>query len=305
MVRLKRGKCTPDGTKQKPSDRGEYSLKTTIYTPDSSLRDLSQIPGKIVNDIKAARELAWQLALRDIRAQYRQSLLGFLWALFPALANTAIWLFIQNTGIVSVQDTALPYAVYVFSGTMLWSVFSDAVNAPIEQTVAAKPMLAKINFPREAIIISGIYQTGFNALIKVSILIVAIVVLGITPNWSIVFLPLVLLSLMFVGTAIGLALTPVGLLYSDISKALPLVMQFFMYLTPVVFTIPAGGLAKSVFLANPVTPLITVARDVLTGTPPELLGLFFLVNLYMLLVTGVMWVIYRAAMPILIERMSA
>jgi lipopolysaccharide transport system permease protein len=280
-------------------------LKTTIYTPDSSLRDLSQIPGKIVSDIKAARELAWQLALRDIRAQYRQTLLGFLWAVFPALANTAIWLFIQSAGIVSVQDTALPYAVYVFSGTILWSAFSDAVNAPIEKTVAAKPMLAKINFPHEAIIISGIYQTAFNTVIKAAILIVAAVLLGITPDWSIVFLPLALLSLIFAGTTIGLALTPVGLLYTDISKALPLVMQFFMYLTPVVFTIPADGLAKIVFLANPVTPLITVARDVLTGYPPELLGLFFSVNLYMLLVIGVMWVVYRAAMPILIERMSA
>ncbi len=280
-------------------------MKTTIYSPESSLRDLASIPRKIINDIKMARTLAWQLALRDVRAQYRQTMLGFVWVLLPALANTAIWLFIQSTGIVTVQATELPYAAYVFAGTILWSVLSDAVNAPIEQTNAAKPMLAKINFPHEAIILSGIYQIGFNATIKVFVLLVAVVMLGVVPGWSVLFFPLVLMSLIMAGTTVGLLLAPIGMLYTDISKGLPLVMQFFMYLTPVVFTVPAEGLARQVFLLNPATPLITVARDVLTGYPPEMLSAFFAVNLGVLLAIVVMWVIYRAAMPILIERMSA
>ena len=74
--------------------------------------------------------------------------------LYLPLANAAVWLFLNGSGIVTPGDTGLPYPVYVFAGTMLWSVFMDAANAPLQQTTAAKPMLAKINFPCEALILS-------------------------------------------------------------------------------------------------------------------------------------------------------
>ncbi|MGA7983066.1 MAG: ABC transporter permease, partial [Chromatiaceae bacterium] len=135
----------------------------TVYTPDSSLRNPSRMLRDMFRDLWNGRELAWQLAVRDIRAQYRQTALGLLWAFILPLANTAAWLFIQHAGIVKVKATSLPYPVYVFTGTMLWSIFMDAVNGPLQQTIAAKPMLAKINFQREALVVSGVYQTLFNA----------------------------------------------------------------------------------------------------------------------------------------------
>ena len=260
---------------------------------------------EMARDFLAGRELGWQLALRDIRAQYRQTALGLLWAFILPLANSAAWLFIQSSGIVTIQATNIPYPVYVFTGTILWAVFMDAVNSPLQQTNAAKPMLAKINFPREAIVLSGIYQTLFNAGIKVSVLLVALILLGVTPGWGLIFFPLAVLALILAGTALGLLITPIGLLYGDIGKGLPLLMQFLMYLTPVVFPMPASGWAATLFKINPITPLILTARDLLTGFTPEYLGAFMIVNAVMLLLLALMWVVYRAAMPILIERMSA
>ncbi len=87
-----------------------------------------------------------------------------------ALANTAVWLFLNASGIVRMGETVLPYPVYVFTGTMLWAIFMEAASAPLQQTTAAKPMLAKINFPREALIVSGNYQTLFNAGIKIALI---------------------------------------------------------------------------------------------------------------------------------------
>lgn len=259
----------------------------------------------MIKDLYAGRELAIQLAIRDIRAQYRQTLLGLVWAFILPLANTAAWLFIQQSGIVTIQSTTLPYPVYVFTGTILWAIFMDSVNAPLQQTTAAKPMLAKINFPREALILSGIYQTAFNAIIKIVVLLVALFFLGVNPGWQIIFFPLGVLSLMLAGTAFGLLITPVGMLYTDIGKGLPLLMQFFMYITPVVFPLPETGFAAKLFLINPISPLILTARDLLTGFTPEYIGAYLTVNLGMITLLSLMWVVYRAAMPILIERMSA
>jgi lipopolysaccharide transport system permease protein len=279
--------------------------EVTVYSPASSLRNPMKLLGEMAHDLWRGRELAWRLAVRDISAQYRQAALGVLWAFILPLANTATWLFLNSTGIVSVGETVLPYAVYVFTGTMLWAIFMDALNAPLQQTMAAKAMLAKINFPREALIVSGIYQALFNAAIKVVLLLAALVVMGVYPSWSWLLVPLGVLSLVLAGVALGLLITPVGMLYSDVGKALPLLMQFMMYLTPVVFPMPLGGLAEKVFQWNPLTPLILTSRDWLTGMQPDHIGYFLGVNAMLLVLLFLVWVVYRAAMPILIERMSA
>jgi lipopolysaccharide transport system permease protein len=277
----------------------------TIYTPDSFLTNPLKLAREMLHDLAASRELAWRLTVRDLSAQYRQTFLGFIWAVILPLANTLVWIFLSRSGVVNVSDTALPYPVYVFTGTMLWAILMDALNAPLQMVTASKSMLAKINFPREALVVAGIYQTLVNALIKVALLLVVLVAMGIHPGWSILLLPIGILSLILVGTVIGLALTPIGLLYTDVGKAIPLLMQFLMYLTPVVFAMPKEGLSATIFRLNPLTPLILATRDWLTGLTPEYLGYFVAVNVAAILLSLMFWVVFRLAMPILIERMGS
>lgn len=277
----------------------------TIYTPDSLLVNPLKMMREMFRDLMTSRELAWRLAVRDISAQYRQAFLGFLWAIILPLTNTLVWVFLSRSGVIVMSETTLPYPIYVFTGTMLWAIFMDSLNAPLQVTTAAKGMLAKINFPREALIVAGIYQTLFNTTIKIILLIGTLLALGFYPGWGLFLFPLGILSLILVGTAIGLLLTPVGLLYTDIGKAIPLLMQFLMYFTPVVFPMPKEGLAATLFMLNPLTPLVLTARDWLTGFTPEYLGYFIFVNIAALLLLMIVWVVYRLAMPILIERMGS
>ncbi len=281
------------------------SLKKTIYTPESAIVSPGKLARAMFQDLLASRELAWRLAVRDISAQYRQAFLGILWAFILPLANTVTWIFLSETGIVSVGETALPYPVYVFSGSMLWAIFMDAVNAPLNQTTAAKSMLAKLNFPRESLVISGIYQTLFNAGIKITLLLFVLPFMDIDFGWRLLLFPLGLISLVMIGTAIGLLLTPVGVLYTDIGKGLPLLMQFLMYLTPVIFPMPKTGIAAAIYSVNPLTPIILTARDWLTGLPTGYLSGFIIVNILAIILLIAVWILFRLALPILIERMSS
>lgn len=129
--------------------------------------------------------------------------------------------------------------------------------------------------------------------------------MGIYPGWSLLLFPLGVLSLVLIGTSIGLLILPVGMLYTDIGRALPLMMQFLMYVTPVVFPMPREGWAANLFRINPLTPVILKARDWLTNFSPEYLGYFVLVNMIAILLLLFVWIIYRLSMPILIERMSS
>ncbi|NWH06753.1 ABC transporter permease [Desulfobacter latus] len=281
------------------------SLKKTIYTPESAMARPGKLARAMFHDLLASRELAWRLAVRDISAQYRQAFLGILWAFILPLANTVTWIFLSGAGIVSMGETALPYPVYVFSGSMLWAILMDAVNAPLNQTTAAKSMLAKLNFPRESLVISGIYQTLFNAGIKIILLLFVLPFMGIDLGWRLLLFPIGLISLVMVGTAIGLLLTPMGVLYTDIGKGLPLLMQFLMYLTPVIFPMPKTGIAAAIYTLNPLTPLILTARDWLTGLPAEYLSGFIIVNVLAIILLIAVWILFRLALPILIERMSS
>jgi lipopolysaccharide transport system permease protein len=82
-------------------------------------------------------------------------------------------------------------------------------------------------------------------------------------------------------------------------------MQFLMYLTPVVFAMPKEGLLATLFQMNPLTPLILTARDWMTGFTPEHLGYFVVVNMVSIVLLFMFWVVFRLAMPILIERIGS
>ncbi len=282
-----------------------HSLPTRTYTPASPLAQPWLLWKDMKEDLWAGRELAWRLAVRDISAQYRQSVLGVLWALIIPLANTAVWLFLTGSKVVQVAATPVPYPVFVFTGTLLWSILIDALNAPLQQVNANKALLAKINFPREALIVSGVYQTLFNAAIKLGILLIVLPFLGVHPGWGGLLIPVGLLSLVLAGTALGLLITPLGVLYGDIGRGIPLITQFLMYLSPVVFPLATTGWSASLMRLNPLTPLILNARAWFTAQPPQLLGEWALVVGGSVMLLLVVWMMYRLAMPILIERMSA
>jgi lipopolysaccharide transport system permease protein len=280
-------------------------LPTRIYTPASPLAQPGLLWREMRQDLWAGRELAWRLAVRDISAQYRQSVLGVLWALINPLTTTAVWLFLSTSRLVQVAETGIPYPVFVFTGTLLWSILIDAFNAPLGQVNANKALLAKINFPREALILTGIYQTLFNAAIKIGILLLVLPFTGVHAGWGGLLIPVGVLALVLTGTALGLAITPVGVLYGDIGRGIPLITQFLMYLSPVVFPLATTGWTATLMRLNPLTPLILNARAWFTGQPAQLLGEWSLAVGGSALLLLLVWLVYRLAMPILIERMSA
>src|SRR5688572_11695476 len=183
-----------------------------IYTPESSLSHPRIMLRDMFRDLIASRELAWRLAVRDITAGHRQAFLGFAWAVINPLMTAFIWILLRRAGVISVGDTILPYWLYAFSGVMFWQTFLEALNAPLAQTNAARGMLARLNFPREAIVVSGIYQTLFNTAIRVALLSLGLIAAGVNPGWNVLLFPFAILSLVLLGTSIGLLLTPIGML---------------------------------------------------------------------------------------------
>lgn len=279
-------------------------IPVTVYTPESALRHPGQMLRAMFRDLLASRELAWRLFVRDISAHYRQSMLGYMWAFLPPIVSTFTFVLLNQTGILKTGKMALPYPVYVMIGTLLWQVFADAVNSPIKTVTAAKTMLAKINFPREAILLSGILEVLFNFVIRLVLLIGVFVYFGISPPATAPLAIAGVFALLCLGFMIGILLTPFGMLYTDVGQALAMLLSFWMLITPVVYTPPTSGMLAWLTRLNPVSPLIVTTREWLAVGPASNLSsalCVFLANL-VLLFAG--WVLYRLAMPILVERMG-
>lgn len=279
-------------------------LETKVYQKESNLR-FGKLLKDSLTDMVRSRFLSFQLAKRDIQAQYRQSYLGIIWAFVTPLATAFVWIFLNSSGTVRITDTGIPYPVYAFSGTLLWSIITEAINSPMSSTNSAKSILSKINFPKEALIMTGILKLMFNSSIKVLLLLFFIFFFGVGFHWSLLLFPLALLGGVLFGTTLGLFITPLGMLYKDIGKMISFGLQFLMYVTPVVYAIPKSGVMKTVMQWNPFTPIILTARDLAVGMPPVHLNFFLIVIGCCVPLLLVALVFYRVSMPVLVERMSA
>ena len=187
---------------------------------------------------------------------------------------------------------------------MLWQTFVEALQSPLSSLNASKTMLSKINFPRESILIAGLYMVLTSALIRLAMVAVVMFAYGVTPGGSLVFLPFFIFGLIICGFSIGMITIPVGGLYGDISRVIPIVSQFWMLLTPVVYPARTSGWLGWISAWNPVAPLIGNARACLTNSPLEFVWHSVFVVLFSLVLALAGMVCFRLIIPHLIERMG-
>ena len=371
-------------------------------------------------DLVSSRELAWRLFIRDIRALYRQSVFGYLWAFVPPVLAAVPWMFLNSQKIVNIGQTPIPYPAFVMTGMMLWQSFLDALNGPLRQTSGARAMLSKINFPREALLLAGLAESLWNLAIRMVILAPVLWMFGLwtfsagnvrdfqtlasqlrvhatplsvhlwkqlspeartvlesrsvpagrlemllvrdinkilragnlydatrfegialsettrtqlrtppgggesrarlnrrlleeaypealrpyAPAINLLWAPAGIAGLMLLGFSIGLLITPLGLLYTDVGRGIGLIAAFGLLLTPIVYPPRTTGLAGWLATWNPVSPVLVTARNWLTGEPSAFMTGFWWVTGVSVVLLLVAWFLYRLTMPILVERMG-
>jgi lipopolysaccharide transport system permease protein len=169
----------------------------------------------------------------------------------------------------------------------------------------SRPILAKIKFPHEAIILSSVYTILFNLMIKMIIIAVVLTLFQVKFEPGMLLGPPAALSLVLLGTSIGLILTPLGMLYSDVTAGLPVFSQFWFLMTPVVYMLPQDRLSSILRMVNPVTPLLVGVRNLFTKGEMDQLTGFLLVTGIAVILNLVAWLFYRISIPIIVERVSS
>lgn len=280
-------------------------LPVVMYTPDSQMRSPLHLLRLMCRDLASSRELAWRLFVRDISAQYRQSILGVFWSFIPPILVGLVFIVLQSRKIVDFGETDIPYPVFVLVGTTLWQVFAESLNAPLQSVRKAKLMLAKIKFPYEALILGAFYTILFNFLIKSIVLIGILLFFKVKITLGLLLVPMAIFMLILLGITIGLFLTPLGMLYTDIASGLPVVVQLWFFLSPVVYPPPQSYPFSLMTTLNPVSPILVGARDLVTKGFITNFYPFLIVSGLTIIALSITWILYRISLPIIIERMSA
>ncbi len=280
-------------------------LPEVIYTAESLLRHPLRLFQQMWLDLLASRELAWRLMVRDISAQYRQSFLGIIWAFLPPIVMAASFTLANDANVINVGVTDIPYPAYVMFSTALWQIFVEALNGPVQAVILAKPMLARVNFPREALILAKVGEVFFNFAIKLILIVALFIWFRIPITWTVILTPVPLINLVLLGTFIGILLAPLGVLYQDISKGLTMITGFWLFLTPVVYPIPRDGVFGFLVNLNPVTPLLVTTRELATTGVVSDPYRFWVVSGISLIGLLLTWVAFRLAMPFVVERVSS
>lgn len=288
-----------------PKNNMVPSDKVTIYKSESGLRNPIKMINEMIFDLKGANALGMRLAKRNIKALYRQSFFGYIWSVVPPLMTSLVWVFLNSQSVVNFDTGEIPYPLFVLTGTLLWQIFAESILAPLKGVQSSVSMLSKINFPRESLIITGLYEVLFNTAIKIVLILTILICYNFIPAPSVFIAIIGIFTLIIFGSAMGLLLTPVGLLYSDIGRGLGIVLQFAIYLTPVIYPEPTSGLAAKLMKYNPTAELIVVTRNSLLGNSFIDIRNLIIITIFSILLFFVGLFIYRIAMPIIIERVGS
>jgi len=262
-------------------------------------------PAQMIRDLRDAGFLGKQLFVRDTKAMFRQSVLGLLWAFVPPFLTAGAWIFLNLTGAVRISETGVPYPIYVFCGTILFQTFLESMNTPAQSVNAGKSMLAKLNFPRESLLINAFYRILFNFGLKFTALVLITLFLKHQFGWSVLLFPVGVLGSILLGFSIGVFLIPFQMLYHDFTRLIAVSGQVLLYLTPVVYPIPESGILYYINRFNPITYMVIVPRNWFTGQQTEYLLPFLIVCGASLFILVLGWILYRITMPIIIERVGA
>ncbi|ACL17471.1 ABC transporter permease [Methanosphaerula palustris] len=241
-------------------------------------------------EIWAYRELLYFFTWRDVKIRYKQTGLGFAWAIIQPLFTMLIFTLIFG-GFAHIPSDGIPYPLFSYAALLPWTLFAEGMTRSTNSMVVNAPIMTKVYFPRLLMPISGIMSPLVDFCIAFLIMIAMMFYYGFMPTLNVVFLPLFLLLAIGTSLGVGLWLSALNVQYRDFQYTVPFLIQIWMYASPVVY--PASMLPESLrvlYGLNPMAGVIEGFRWALLGsTPPSAMILVSVGVVVVLLVSGLFY----------------
>lgn len=234
-----------------------------VIEPRGSLKALD------LQEFWAYRELLYFLTWRDVKVRYKQTLLGVAWAVIQPLFTMVIFTFFFGRLAGLDQRTGgVPYPLFAYAGLLPWTFFANALTSSGNSLVGSANLITKVYFPRMIVPTAAVAAGLIDFAIGFLLLIPLMIYYQVPPSLNLLILPLLVMLLTILATALGMWLSALNVKYRDIRFALPFLIQLWMFVSPIIY--PASILpAKWRWLLdlNPLTGIIEGFKSALFGHP--------------------------------------
>jgi lipopolysaccharide transport system permease protein len=186
------------------------------------------------------RELLWILGSRDVKVRYKQTALGVLWAIIPPLFTTLIFnaIFIVLKVTPQTLSNGFPYILFAFTAQVPWQLFANSLTQSSNSLVGSQHLITKVYFPRLLIPIASLFSAVVDFLVCMAILVGLMAWYSdfIELGWPLFTLPFFTLLALATSLAVGLWMSALNVLYRDVRFVVPIVVQLWMYVSPVIYS---------------------------------------------------------------------
>ena len=237
------------------------------------------------------RELIFFLAWRDIKVRYKQTVIGIVWVLLQPLLMVAIfWLLFGR--LAQLPSDGMPYPLFVLVALVPWQFFARVISDSTNSLITDQRLITRVYFPRLVVPIATALAALVDFFLAMSLVGVLMFFLGVVPGTSIFFLPVAVVVMFAAALGVGFWLSALNVEYRDVMHAVPFLVQFWFFATPVVY---ATSLLPEqwafVFALNPMTVVVDAFRWSLLGSRSGLSAMSAVSGLVsaVLLVSGMIW----------------
>ena len=265
----------------------QQSLPDILYTPRGVCRDGIRGWRIMFQELLENRRLIWLLIVRDVSVRYRQSILGYVWAIVPQVATVAVFAFLHSTRVLPVGETKIPYIAYSLWGISVWQLFAGCLTSCANSLTASGSLVTKINLPRETLVVAALGQPVFDFLVRLIPVVAVFFWCSVLPAWQIIFMPLVLAPMVLLAVGLGFVLSISNLVIRDTTNALSTVLTIAMFLTPVLYPPPVRWPFYLINLLNPLSPLLAASQDLIASgflSQPEMFAAAYIFSATLFLI---------------------
>ena len=269
------------------------NIKTTSINPHAT-QPTSVLA--LAKSLWRNRQLIVQMTKREVVGRYKGSAMGLAWSFFNPVFMLVVYTFVfseifkSRWGGIGGDDSKTQFAVVLFVGMIVISLFSEVLNRAPGVILSNINYVKKVVFPIEILPVIAMGAALFHSLVSLGVLLAAFALFNGYLQWTAIFIPLVLLPLVILTLGFAWMLASLGVFLRDVSQTIGIVTTVLMFLAPVFYPITAvPERFRPFIMANPVTFIIEQAREVLIwGHLPNWLGL----ALYTLVAIVIAWLGY-------------
>jgi lipopolysaccharide transport system permease protein len=222
-----------------------------------------------LHDVLEYRELLYFLAWRDIKVRYKQTALGAAWAIIQPFFTMVVFSVFFGK-LAKIPSDGVPYPIFTFAALVPWTFFAHGLNQSSNSLVSGAQLIKKVYFPRLIVPIASVLSGVIDFFLAFIVLLGMMLYYGLVPTANVVWLPAFLLLALITSLGVGLWLSTLNVQYRDVRYALPFIIQFWLFATPIAY--PSTLLSepwRTLYGLNPMVGVVEGFRWALLGTDTQ------------------------------------